>query len=69
MNLIWRFYLDNNRQWRWQHLAFNRDVLAQSHKGYKDYDGCVEDAQAHGYDCAPLQATQAEAKRHVRKKW
>ena len=44
MNLIWRFYLDANRLWRWQHLAFNLDVVAESPKGYKEYEGCVENA-------------------------
>ena len=68
MNLIWRFYLDKNRQWRWQHLAFNRDVVAESTKGYKEYDICVEDAQAHGYVCAPSQTTHAKGKEYVWKR-
>lgn len=53
MNTIWRFYLDQNRQWRWQRLTMNRDVVAESPKGYKEYEGCVEDARRHGYDFAP----------------
>ena len=42
MNLIWRFYLDQQRLWRWQQLTFNLDVVAESPKGYKEYEGCVE---------------------------
>lgn len=69
MNLIWRFYLDKSRQWRWQHLAFNRDVVAESSKGYTEYAACVEDAQAHGYVCTPSQTTQAKAREHAHKRW
>jgi uncharacterized protein YegP (UPF0339 family) len=69
MNSIWRFYLDQNRQWRWQHLAFNLDVVAKSPKGYKEYEGCVDNAQAHGYVCLPSQTTQAKGREHVRTRW
>lgn len=53
MNLIWRFYLDPNRLWRWQHLAFNRDVIEASRKAYEEYEDCVEDAVARGYVSLP----------------
>lgn len=69
MNLIWRFYLDQNRQWRWQHLAFNLDVLAESANGYKEYEGCVQSAAAQGYVSLPAQTTQAKARGHVRTRW
>jgi hypothetical protein len=69
MNLIWRFYLDPNRQWRWQQLAFNLDVVAESPKGYKEYEICVENAQSQGYVYLPSQTTQAKARGHVRKRW
>lgn len=69
MNLIWRFYLDPNQQWRWQHLAFNLDVVAQSPNGYKDYEHCVENAVAQGYVFLPSQITQAKARGHVRPRW
>lgn len=69
MNLIWRFYLDENQQWRWQQLTVHGDVVAESRKGYKEYLGCVEDAQAHGYVCLPSQTKQARAVGHTRTRW
>lgn len=69
MNLIWRFYLDQNRLWRWQHLAFNLDVVAESPEGYKEYQVCVENAQAQGYIWLPSQTAQAKASGHERKRW
>ena len=69
MNLIWRFYLDSNRLWRWQHLAFNLDVVAESPKGYKEYEGCVENAVAKGYVSLPPQTTKAKASEHARRRW
>jgi uncharacterized protein YegP (UPF0339 family) len=69
MNLIWRFHLDQNQQWRWQQLTVNRNVVAESRKGYKEHEGCVEDARRHGYDSAPSQTTPAKARLYVRARW
>jgi uncharacterized protein YegP (UPF0339 family) len=69
MNLIWRFYLDPNQQWRWQHLAFNHDVVAQSPNGYNEYERCVENAVTQGYVFLPSQPTLAKAREHVRPRW
>jgi hypothetical protein len=69
MNSIWRFYLDQNRQWRWQHLAFNLDVVTESRKGYNEYKDCVGNAQVEGYVWLPSQITHAKAREHTRKKW
>ena len=68
MNMIWRFYLDQNQRWRWQHLAFNLDVMAESGKGYKDYEGCVENAVAKGYISLPSQTMKAKASDHLRRR-
>jgi uncharacterized protein YegP (UPF0339 family) len=69
MNLIWRFYRDQNRLWRWQHLAFNLEVVAESRKGYKEYEDCVESAVAQGYVSLPSQTTRAKASGHARTRW
>jgi uncharacterized protein YegP (UPF0339 family) len=60
MNLIWRFYLDQNQQWRWQHLTVNRDVVSESRKGYKEYEGCVENAQGQGMFAYRLKQSRPE---------
>jgi uncharacterized protein YegP (UPF0339 family) len=69
MNLIWRFYRDPNGQWRWQHLAFNLDVVAESPKGYNEYEGCVENAVDHGYVSVLPQTTQKKSREYARRGW
>jgi hypothetical protein len=69
MNLIWRFYLDPNQLWRWQHLAFNQTVVAQSRKGYNEYEHCLKNAQAHGYIFLPSQTARATVRNDVRTRW
>lgn len=69
MNLIWRFYVDPNQQWRWQHLAFNLDVVAESPNGYKEYEHCVQNAITQGYVSLPSQPMRAKAREHVRTRW
>lgn len=55
MNAIWRFYQDDERHWRWQRLATDRSVLAESAQGHTAYDKCVTDAEVQGYVCQPAQ--------------
>lgn len=55
MNVIWRFYTDHNRRWRWQRLLTDHTVTGESHTGYKDYEECVADAQSNGYSFQPSQ--------------
>ncbi len=54
-NIIWRFYADRNQQWRWQRLSIHGDVISQSARSYRDFDGCVTDAEASGYMFRPAQ--------------
>ena len=56
MNLIWRFYTDDNQRWKWQQLSVNREVITESHAAYKEYDRCVADATDKGYVFQPSQA-------------
>jgi len=53
MSMIWRFYIDEQRQWRWQHLTVGRDVVSESASAFSDYDSCVTAATKHGYVHAP----------------
>jgi len=56
MNVIWRFYRDQNQRWKWQRLSVDRAVLAESASAYKEYDSCLADAQKSGHDYQPSQA-------------
>ena len=60
VNAVWRFYVGPDRKWRWQRLTIHQVVIAESHAGYKDYEGCVADAQAKGYVFQPSQPRQAQ---------
>ena len=49
MNTIWRFSVDENRQWRWQQLAVDRAVIAESSGSFAGYEACIAGAQKQGY--------------------
>jgi hypothetical protein len=55
MNIIWRFYMDQERRWRWQQLGADRSLLAESRTGYREYEGCLADAKDMGYVFEPAQ--------------
>ena len=55
MNYIWRFYMDQDRRWRWQRLSADRSLVAESRNAYKEYEGCVANAQSEGYVFSPSQ--------------
>ena len=55
MNIIWRFYLDPSRRWKWQRLSADRTVVAESTAAYKEYEGCLADARNHGHVFQPSQ--------------
>jgi hypothetical protein len=59
MNLIWRFYTDDNRRWKWQQLSVSREVITESHTAYGEYEGCVADAKSKGYVFHPSQVRLA----------
>jgi len=69
MNVIWRFYLDQHRLWRWQQLGFSSDVVAASLKGFKEYQDCVENAESQGYNFQPSKTTQVTARGRTRRKF
>jgi hypothetical protein len=49
MSAIWRFYVDEAGEWRWQQLTADRAVVAESRAAFAQYDTCVADAQVRGY--------------------
>ena len=53
MNLIWRFYFGPDHRWRWQRLAFDKTVVAESSTSYEEYEGCLASAGEQGYVSAP----------------
>lgn len=68
MSLIWRFYVDEHRQWRWQQLSVSRAVIAESVSGYKVYEACIANAAEKGYvfvaaKTKPLPANPAKHRR------
>ena len=54
-NLIWRFYADGNRKWKWQHLSVHGEVIAQSAGSFKDYESCLANAKENGHMFEPSQ--------------
>ncbi len=61
-NTIWRFHLDENKQWRWQQVSVSRQVLAESQRGYAAYEACVADAETQGYVFVPAVRTVPRTK-------
>ncbi len=49
MNVIWRFFMDVNRRWKWQQIGAGQAVVAESPNAYTDYEACMEDARNQGY--------------------
>ncbi len=53
---IWRFYVGEDGQWRWQQLALDRTVVDESPDSYSNYENCLVAAQVSGYVHEPTQA-------------
>ena len=56
VNLIWRFYTDDDHRWKWQQLSVGREVITESDLAYNEYEGCVADAKSKGYVFHPSQS-------------
>jgi hypothetical protein len=61
MSAIWRFYMDQDRRWRWQRLSTDRMVISESRAAYKEYEGCLANAKHEGYVFHPSQAKLVKA--------
>ena len=64
MNVIWRFFMDEQQRWKWQQLSVDRSVLAESEKGYKDYESCLANAEGHGHVYMPSKGIRVQARPH-----
>jgi hypothetical protein len=62
MTGIWRFYLDEDRRWRWQRLTADRTVLSESRHAYAEYEGCLASARSEGYVFEPAQEKLARGR-------
>lgn len=49
VSIVWRFYVDHRRKWRWQRLTTGQAVISESPTGYKDYEECVTAAREAGH--------------------
>ena len=67
LNLIWRFFMDQDRKWKWQRLSFSHAVVEESATAYSDYDGCLADATSRGYTILPPLSTRPAASPRVRR--
>lgn len=47
--VVWRFFVGDDRRWRWQTLTPGRVVLSESVASYPAYDACIAAAKAEGY--------------------
>ncbi|MBE0615361.1 MAG: hypothetical protein IH604_16960 [Burkholderiales bacterium] len=54
--IVWRFFADSSHQWKWQQLAFDGTIVANSKSSYLQYEACVSNASKHGYLAAPAKA-------------
>lgn len=64
MNVIWRFYLNEQQRWKWQQLAVDRSVVAESAKAFKEYEACLANAQGQGHEYLPSQGMRVQARPH-----
>ena len=64
---IWRFYTEPDHEWKWQRLSVQGEVITQSTRSYKSYDGCVADPKDSGYLFEPAQVRKNfDSSRHLR---
>jgi hypothetical protein len=52
----WRFHRAADQRWRWQKIAANQTVIAESRASFASYGECVADAGAEGYEALPSAA-------------
>ncbi len=65
--IVWRFYAEQKRAWKWQRLSVAGQVISQSVRSYSSLDGCVADAKGSGYLFEPAQTGHKfDCSRHTR---
>ena len=55
MRVTWRFFVGEDKRWRWQQLLDDRSVASESPSSYENYERCVAAAQLKGYAYAAAQ--------------
>jgi hypothetical protein len=66
-HVVWRFYAEPGHEWKWQRLSVQGEVISQSARSYKSYEGCVADAKDSGYLFEPAQSRKSfDSSRHPR---
>ncbi len=63
MNVVWRFFQDEQQHWKWQQLSSDKSVVGESKAGYSDYEACLADARDHGHNFLPAQAARGKSRR------
>jgi hypothetical protein len=56
MQVTWRFFVGEDRRWRWQRLTTDRAVISESCLSYDDYECCIAAARSEGYIFEAAQA-------------
>ena len=51
--------MDSGSRWNWQQIGAGQAVVAESSKGYADYEACLANAKDRGYVYLPAQSKQA----------
>jgi hypothetical protein len=59
MNVIWRFYMDGSHRWNWQQIGAGQVIVAESSRGYSNYEACLANATELGYVFLPAQSKRA----------
>jgi hypothetical protein len=51
--------MDDGHRWNWQQIGAGQAVVAESSKGYTNYEACLANAKDRGYVFLPAQSKQA----------
>lgn len=58
--LKWQFHRAADQRWRWQKIATDHSVIAESRTSFAAYSDCVADAACQGYKPPPSPAGLSE---------
>ena len=62
MNVVWRFFMDQNQAWKWQQLSADRTVISESAAAFREYEGCLADARVNGHVFEPSQPRKVQGR-------
>jgi hypothetical protein len=64
MNVIWRFFVDETNNWKWQQLSADKTVVAESPTGFAEYEACLASAKSNGHVYLPSQGQRIQIRPH-----